>query len=166
MTHPPTLIDRDLTYRRIDPAADGALAYSNYRETCLVSFGHTKRCLGETEYVQWLRKRIEEYPDGHVLALLQGRVVGQLELQVPYGLDRGYVNLFYVAGPWRRLGFGRRLHDFALRYFRSWEAQWIELHVASMNEGAVAFYRSLGYRLAEVEHEGSRMWLMERAVLA
>lgn len=165
MTHSPAAIDRDLTYRRMDPNVDGPMAFAHYRETCIASFGGARRCLQEAAYRSWLARRIEEFPDGHVLALLRGQIIGQLELQVPYGLDRGYVNLFYVSPAWRRLGLGRRMHDFALKYFRSWEADWADLHVSPTNAAAVAFYRSLGYRLAEVEREGGRMWRMERAVV-
>lgn len=165
MSHAPALVDRDLTYRRIDPVLDGKVAYAHYRETCIASFGHDGRCISEPQYLRWLERRVEEYPDGHVMAVLKGQLVGQLELQVPYGSDRGYVNLFYVAPSWRRLGFGRRLHDFALRYFHSWEAEWIELHVSPTNPAATGFYRSLGYRLADMEQGENRMWRMERAVL-
>ena len=105
-------------------------------------------------------KRIEEFPDGHVIACIGDRFVGQLELQVPYGLPTGYVNLFYVAPAWRRLGFGRQLHAFAERYFRSWEATAVELHVSPSNEAAVAFYRSLGYRTVGREDDGERLWKM------
>jgi ribosomal protein S18 acetylase RimI-like enzyme len=165
MTHTPAAIDRDLTYRRMDPRVDGPMAFAHYRETCIASFGGAQRCMQERAYLRWLAQRIEEFPDGHVLALLRGQVIGQLELQVPYGLDRGYVNLFYVSPSWRRLGLGRRMHEFTLKYFRSWEADWAELHVSPTNAGAVSFYRSLGYRLAEVEQDGGRMWRMERAVV-
>ncbi|HEY2589763.1 MAG TPA: GNAT family N-acetyltransferase [Tepidisphaeraceae bacterium] len=165
MTQIPAAIDRDLTYRRMDPNVDGPMAFAHYRETCIASFGGVQRCMQEAAYLRWLAQRIEEFPDGHMLALLRGQVIGQLELQVPYGLDRGYVNLFYVSPAWRRLGFGNRMHDFALKYFRSWEADWVELHVSATNAGAVSFYRSLGYRLAEVEQDGGRMWRMERAVV-
>jgi ribosomal protein S18 acetylase RimI-like enzyme len=163
MIYPPPAVERDLTYRRIDCSVDLPLAYSHYRETCVASFGSSRRCMGQPAYAQWLARRVEEFPDGHVLALLRGQVVGQLELQVPYGLDRGYVNLFYVAAPWRRLGFGRRLHDFALTYFRSWEAAWIDLHVSSTNAPALCFYRSLGYRIAQIEPgHPQTTWRMER----
>jgi ribosomal protein S18 acetylase RimI-like enzyme len=161
---PVPIVDRSLRYRRIDPASDGQLAYAHYRETCIASFGAARRCISQSAYLRWLADRVDEFPDGHLLALLQGQVVGQLELQVPYGSDCGYVNLFWVAGSWRRLGLGRRMHDFALTYFRSWEARRIELHVSPTNHAAVAFYRSLGYRLVTAETNGDDVWLMERAV--
>lgn len=163
MTSQSPAIDRDLTYRRIDPSLDAALAYSNYRETCLASFGSLKRCITESSYTRWLARRVEEFPDGHVLAVLNGQVIGQLELQVPYGMDRGYVNLFYVSPAWRRLGIGRRMHEFAMRYFRSWEADWADLHVSATNHPAVEFYRSLGYRVAQ--SEPGQLWRMERGVV-
>ena len=158
-------VDRDLTYRRIDPRIDRAVAFANYRETCVESFGDDRRCISESNYFDWLSRRVEEFPDGHVLTLLSGTVVGQLELQVPYGADRGYINLFHVSRTWRRLGFGRRMHEFALRYFRSWEAQWVDLHVSPTNHPATAFYRSLGYRVTNVETGENRMWRMERRVV-
>jgi ribosomal protein S18 acetylase RimI-like enzyme len=159
------LVDRGLAYRRLNPAVDGAMAYEHYRQTCIASFGTLRRGLNESRYLDWLIRRVEEFPDGHVLALLDGQVVGQLELQVPYGLDRGYVNLFYVAPQWRRMGFGRRLHDFAMSYFRSWEAKWAELHVSASNQTAVEFYRALGYRRADQGDEDNRMWRLEREVI-
>lgn len=162
MTSQSPAVDRDLTYRRIDPSSDAPLAYANYREACVASFGSSTRCIGLPQYTRWLGQRVEEFPDGHVLAILNGQIVGQLELQVPYGLDRGYVNLFHVSRPWRRLGIGRRMHEFALRYFHSWEADWAELHVSCTNLPAVEFYRSLGYRV--VKAEDGQLWRMERAV--
>jgi ribosomal protein S18 acetylase RimI-like enzyme len=156
-----------LTYRRIDPTTDADLAYANYRETAIASFGDAAHYSPRSSYLRWLTERVDEFPDGHVLATLgpSGPVIGQLELQVPYGLNVGYVNLFYVARDWRRFGFGRRLHDdYLLRYFRSWEADTIELHVSPTNHAAVQFYRSLGYALAAVEADGERMWRMSRRV--
>jgi ribosomal protein S18 acetylase RimI-like enzyme len=87
--------------------------------------------------------------------------VGQLELQVPYGLSTGYVNLFYVAPAFRGLGFGRALHERAERYFQSWQAERVELDVSATNTRAVGFYRHLGYRLTRVN---GRIWRMERAL--
>jgi ribosomal protein S18 acetylase RimI-like enzyme len=155
-----------LIYRRIDPVADADVAYANYRDACAASFGDDGRCITQAAYLKWLGDRVDEFPDGHVLATLANRggaIVGQLELQVPYGLHVGYVNLFHVSRDWRRLGFGSQLHEeYAERYFRAWEADTIELHVSPTNHAAVQFYRSLGYTLASVETKGDRMWRMQR----
>ena len=151
-----------LKYRRIDATLDAELAYDSYRDACRASFGSDKSCLPKAKYLAWLASRVEEFPDGHVIALIGDRFIGQLELQIPYGLRAGYVNLFYVALRWRRLGLGRQLHEFADQYFLSWEATSAELHVSPSNTAAVGFYRSLGYRTVGSEDEGGRMWKMRR----
>jgi ribosomal protein S18 acetylase RimI-like enzyme len=149
-----------LTFRTIDPDADRALVIAAYRNAHRASFGDHARCSIKS-YLPWLRSRIEEFPDGHLLAFDGKRCVGQLELQVPYGLSTGYVNLFYIAPVFRGLGFGRALHERAERYFQSWQAERIELDVAATNTRAVGFYRHLGYRLTRVN---GRIWRMERAL--
>lgn len=151
-----------LIYRRIDPLTDAELAYANYRDAGILSFGDTGHCSTKKAYLAGLASRVDEFPQGHVLALLGDRVIGQLELQVPYGLNVGYVNLFYIARQWRRLGFGRRLHEeYLAPYFRSWDADTVDLHVTAMNQPAVQFYRALGYHLATVESDSGRMWRMQ-----
>src|SRR3954451_3165509 len=88
-----------LTFRRIDPARDATLAVAHHLDACVASFGTDAGYQGDASYLKWLRARVEEYPDGHVLAYRRsdGTCVGQVELQVPYGLAVGYVNLFYVT---------------------------------------------------------------------
>jgi ribosomal protein S18 acetylase RimI-like enzyme len=152
-----------LTIRVIDPVHDAKLATANHVETCIASFGSDASFQGADRYIDWLRARVEEYPDGHVMAFRGDEFVGQLELQVPYGMSVGYVNLFYVAPPCRRQGFGRALHDYAERYFRSWEASRIDLHVSPGNDAAVGFYRRMGYQTARVTSQRSgAMYLMSK----
>lgn len=158
----PPPLSPPLLFRRIDLARDRQLAVAHHIETSIASFGSERRFKGEAAYLNCLRSRIEEYPDGHVLAFCGGECVGQLELQVPYGLAVGYVNLFYITAPFRGRGFGRALHDYAEAYFRSWEASRIELHVSPNNERAVGFYRRMGYRLSHIEQRRPPMWLMTR----
>ena len=150
-----------LTYRTIDPVADADFAVEAYVDACRASYGDETSFPGRARHLAWLRSRVEEFPEGHVLALLDGRCVGEMELQVPYGLTSGYVNLYYVVPEFRGQGFGRRMHDYAERYFRSWEANVIHLHVSPTNEPATAFYRSLGYRA--LRREG-RLWLMHKVL--
>jgi ribosomal protein S18 acetylase RimI-like enzyme len=141
-----------VVYRRIDPRADATVVTRHYHDAHVASFGDDPepphRYSGHAGYLRGLAARVEEFPDGHVLAALpDGRVIGQLELQVPYGLATGYVNLFYVAPAFRGLGFGRRMHaEYGERYFRAWEATRIELDVSRRNTRAIAFYRGLGYQ--------------------
>ena len=152
-----------LTYRTIDPnsRADADLAVEAYLDACRLSYGDDSTFPGRRRHLDWLRARVEEFPDGHVLAFDGPACVGQLELQVPYGMTTGYVNLYYVREAVRGKGYGRRLHEYADRYFRSWEADRIELHVAPLNERALGFYRHMGYRLARVE---GRLWRMARSI--
>ena len=149
-----------LTFRTIDPDTDRALVTAAYRETHRASFGDDQACSVKS-YLPWLRSRIDEFPDGHLLAFLGKRCVGQLELQVPFGLATGYVNLFYVAPRFRGQGFGRALHGQAELYYQSWQAERIELDVSATNTRAVGFYRHLGYRLTRVD---GRIWRMTRAL--
>src|SRR4051795_1680848 len=146
-----------LSYRTIDPVADADFAIRAYLDACRASYGNEESFLGRSRHLAWLSSRIEEFPDGHLLALVDGKPVGQMELQVPYGLPEGYVNLYYVIPELRGRGFARRMHEQAVRYFQSWEADRIELHVSGSNERAMGFYRSLGYRA--VRREG-RLWRM------
>jgi ribosomal protein S18 acetylase RimI-like enzyme len=148
-----------LSYRTIDPVADADFAVSAYLDACRASYGNDESFPGRARHLAWLQSRVEEFPDGHLLAMLDGKPVGQMELQVPYGLPEGYVNLFYVARELRGLGFAQRMHEHAVRYFQSWEASRIELHVSGRNERAMGFYRSLGYRA--VRREG-RLWRMAK----
>jgi ribosomal protein S18 acetylase RimI-like enzyme len=152
-----------LTFRTIDPESkdDADRSVEAYLDACRASYGDESGYGGRAKHLAWLRSRVEEFPDGHVLAFDGGRCVGQLELQVPYGLTTGYVNLYYVAEAFRGQGYGRRLHEYADRYFRSWEAQRIELHVSPLNQRALGFYRHLGYKLLRVE---GRLWRMSREV--
>ena len=51
------------------------------------------------------------------------------------------------------------MHAYAEAYCRAWDASAVELHVGAGNGPALAFYRSLGYRL--VDAGGGRLWKMQ-----
>lgn len=151
-----------LIYRTIDLDVDHAIVIAHYHDTSAASYGPNARC-PVASYLPWLKSRIEEFPDGHVLAWTGEQCIGQLELQVPYGLTRGYVNLFCVSGAFRGKGYARLLHGYAERYFRSWEADTIELHVSQTNERAIGFYRHMGYHVAGRD---KRLWKMTKKLPA
>lgn len=156
-----------LTYRTIDPDKDADLCAANHYDACVASFGQDCKYEGRESYLNWLRRSVEVYPEGFVLAFRRDRLVGQLELQVPYGLSTGYVNLFYVSPDVRGRGYGQLLHQYAELYFRSWEAKTIELDVSPQNIRAIRFYRRLGYTFSEQEsgqylQKKARLWRMSR----
>src|SRR5688500_8319274 len=153
------LVIPSLTFRTIDLARDAEArqAHAAYRDACRASFGSDETAGGFESHTRWLRSRIEEFPDGHVFAYLGDRRVGQLEVQVPYGMSAGYSNLFCVAPELRGQGHGRQLQAYAQRYCRSWEADRIELDVSPDNRAAVGFYRHLGYRFTHIAGEPARL---------
>src|SRR5690348_2151045 len=150
-----------LKYRTIHLPNDAALVARNRRYACIETFGNDACFEGDVRYLAWLKDKVEEFPDGFVLAFAGSRCVGHLELEVPYGLSAGYVNLFYIMREFRGSGYGARLHAFAERYFRSWEAHRIELHVSPTNRRAMEFYRKLGYHTVRLEGSDSPLWRME-----
>jgi len=156
---------RSLVYHRINVDADGVICAAHHYDACLESFGTAAGYEGRIRYLAFLREKVEEFPDGCLLAYLEGRCLGHLELQVPYGLTIGYVNLFYVTPPFRGQGFGRLMHEHAERYFRSWEANRVELHVSPTNRRAVSFYKAMGYSFVQEEHRRQgRLWCMAKSL--
>src|SRR5690348_1115122 len=117
-----TLATHVVSYRTIDLGIDAERAVAHHRDACICSFGSDARFQGRKRYLKWLESKIEEFPEGFLMAFIGDRCVGQLELEVPYGLSTGYANLFYVTGECRGRGFGRALDGRAVRYFRSGEA--------------------------------------------
>lgn len=156
-----------IAYRPIRLPDDADRCAANHRDACLLSYGRDGHPAPHARdaYLEWLAERVERHPDGHVLAFLPGgRFVGQLELE-PHD-ETGYIDLFYVAAPLRRLGFGRRLHDRALDYFRARRCATIELHVARANTPALRFYQSLGYKTSRDPADNhDELWMMRLEVV-
>jgi ribosomal protein S18 acetylase RimI-like enzyme len=150
-----------LTFRTIHLPNDAALVARNRRDACVETFGDERQFEGDIRYLAWLKDKVDEFPDGFVLAFDGKRCVGHLELEVPYGLDIGYVNLFYVARGFRRRGVGHVLHFYCRQYFRSWDASRVQLHVSPTNRRALSFYRKLGYRPVQLEGLRGPLWRME-----
>jgi ribosomal protein S18 acetylase RimI-like enzyme len=158
--------DPTITYRPIVLPDDASLCAANHRDACLLSYGHDRATPSKSAYLDWLARRIVRFPDGHLLAHLGGdRFLGQLELEARGRV--GYIDLFYVAAPFRRMGFGRRLHDRALEYFRAHGCDTLELHVARANTPALRFYQSLGYKTSRDPADNhDELWMMRGELAA
>jgi len=156
-----TVTTGELTYRTIDPLRDADLAVRHHIDACVATYGDDTRFQGTAQYLRWLEKKVEEFPEGYLLAYRDDRCVGQLELEVPYGMTSGYVNLFYVTPEFRGIGFGRLLHQRAEFYFRSWEATLVRLHVSPTNRPAMRFFLRMGYHRT-FSAADKRLWELEK----
>jgi ribosomal protein S18 acetylase RimI-like enzyme len=158
-----TVATHAVSYRTIDLRIDAERAAAHHRDACVCSFGDDARFQGTKRYLRWLEAKVEEFPEGFLMAFIGQRCVGQLELEVPYGATTGYTSLFYVTREFRGLGFGRLLHDRAVKYFKSWEANQIDLHCSPGNLPALNFYRALGYKKVDQSRDGT-LWEMSKTI--
>ena len=143
--------DADLRIAPIDLARDAATCIAFRRDSFQVSFGTREGCDEEmgadgSLYLEKLRKRMAQVPEGNAHIWHGDRIVGQTEMRLAAEPSVGYVNLFYLVPEWRHRGAGRVLHDHAVRVFSERGMRAIRLSVARANEGALAFYRRLGWR--------------------
>ncbi len=88
-----------------------------------------------------------------LVAECDGGIVGAVQVEVrqardiPILVPRRYavVDTLVVSAAFRRTGVGRRLMEHAHRWAIEQGVDEVELNVWEFNEGAVAFYRRLGY---------------------
>ncbi|MCA1707948.1 MAG: GNAT family N-acetyltransferase [Actinobacteria bacterium] len=96
--------------------------------------------------------------DGVFVALLAGQVVGALHAvikttgQAPGWRERtcGYVERVFVEPGFRRRGIGRALVVGAESWLKSEGIVCVELNTWQFNEGALAFFNSVGYVVKNV----------------
>jgi ribosomal protein S18 acetylase RimI-like enzyme len=101
---------------------------------------------GNTLYVEQLRGRIGQVPEGNSHLWRDGRIVGQTEMRLFAEDPRiGYVSFFYLVPECRGQGLGRLLHEHAVAVFRRRGMAALRLSVSVRNESAIAFYRKLGW---------------------
>jgi ribosomal protein S18 acetylase RimI-like enzyme len=86
--------------------------------------------------------------DLFLVALIQDRPVGHLQILVPAFTDAAEITDLAVDKPARRSGVGRALVDSAVRWAkeREFRALWVE--PSADNAEAIEFYLSLGFRLS------------------
>ena len=164
--------DRDDPALRIEPIDLGRHAQTCIdfrRDSYHASFGTHEGCDEEMGadgaiYLDKLRKRIAEVPEGNSHIWLGDRIIGQTEMRFADEPDMGYVNLFYLLPEWRRHGLGWRLHEHAVEVFRNRGMRAIRLSVSRSNEPALAFYRRLGWRRKGFRPHKEAVDLMEFAL--
>jgi ribosomal protein S18 acetylase RimI-like enzyme len=111
-------------------------------------------------YVEQLRQRVAELPEGNTHLWLGDRIVGQTEMRFDEP-GVGYVSLFYLTPDSRGQGLGRLLHRHALEVFGARGMERIRLSVSARNQPAIAFYRKLGWAEAGARPHKLPVELME-----
>ena len=106
-----------LHFHPIDLSRHGELAIEFRRDSYVCSFGDDQIFVEEngadgSGYLEWLRLRLAQFPEGHVHAWRGDEIVGQIEMMI--GSRAGYINLFYLRPDARGFGLGDELHDYAV----------------------------------------------------
>lgn len=143
------------TFEPLDLSRHAALCVAFRRDSFVASFGRDgsarfdAECGAEGErYLQWLAERIAAQPDGQMHVVLHGEVIGQLEMSVRKDEEGrfGYINLFYLAQPWRGQRLGDVLHAQAMRLLQHWSLSSARLTVGADNVAARRFYARHGWQ--------------------
>jgi GNAT superfamily N-acetyltransferase len=160
----------DYRIELINLGEDAQVCVAFRREMYVSSFGSHEGIeeeMGEDNalYLEQLRAKIAQLPEGNVHLWRGDRIVGQAEMRL---LDEdprvGYVSLFYVAADCRGEGLGRALHEHAVDVFRRRGKKLMRLSVSISNARAIAFYRRLGWTPVGTRPNKEPMAIMEYAI--
>jgi len=140
---------QQLDFRPIDLSRHGALAVEFRRDSYVCSFGSDQIFVEENGadgrgYLDWLRLRLQQFPEGHVHTWLGEEIVGQIEMII--GPRGGYINLFYLRPDARGHGLGDELHDYAVAVLQRQRVGVAGLSVSPTNVRAVRYYERHGWR--------------------
>lgn len=161
--------DRDTAAYRIAPIEwkDAATCIRLRREMYVASFGSEhgldeEMGPGDALYLEQLRAKMAQLPQGNVHLWRDGEIVGQLEMRLVEGEDElAYLSLIHVAREWRGHGLGKRLHDHAIAVSRGLGKRAMRLSVSQRNTAAMHFYRRLGWVVAGARPNRLPMVIME-----
>jgi len=150
----------------IDLARDSATCIDFRRDSYFESFGTREGMESEMGadgglYLDQLRARIAEVPEGNCHLWHGDRIIGQTEMRTSEDPRLGYVNLFYLVPEWRHRGLGRVLHDHAIAVFAARGKRGVRLSVSHTNARAIAFYKRLGWRRVGTRPNKETMEILE-----
>lgn len=139
------------------------------RDSFICSFGYDQGIIrsnsDEKRYLEWLRMRISEWPEGAVHLWHQDRIIGQLEMRQRQAPGLAYVNLFYLVCEARGYTAGDMLHSYALAQCRKRHLSLVQLSVSPTNARALAYYRKHGWIDKGPRPDSQDVHLMERPVV-
>ena len=110
-----------------------------------------------------LRRRMIEYPQGFLVALQDGKIVGYIAAWVVSRKAR--IDSMAIDEQYRRRGIGSLMLDTVLDHFKRNGHKTVELKVRPTNTGAIKLYATFGFQVVGVEpryyqSDGSDAFLM------
>jgi ribosomal protein S18 acetylase RimI-like enzyme len=115
-------------------------------------------------YLDWLRERIAELPQGCVHVLQGQQIVGQIEMRLRQKVQMGYINLFYLIPEVRGIGLGDELQRYAVKVFQELGVDKAQLSVSPTNDQAMAYYRKHGWHDLGQRSDNPNVHLMELTI--
>lgn len=165
--------DRDLASYRIAPIelARGETCVRLFRDMYAASFNGTAGLEelmgpGNRAYLEQLRARIAQFPEGNAHLWRDGEIVGQLEMRLLEDEPEvAYLSVIHVVAEHRGRGLGRKLHDYAMEQARLRGRRLMRLSVSRGNAAATRFYRRSGWVVVGArESRGQPLTVMETPV--
>jgi len=116
------------------------------KDSFAISFGSTEEFGDEQDYLEWAFAKSIQVPNGFMMVMEDEWPIGQLELTLTEyeGRRIGYVNLYYLIPDKRGFDLGRKMHEYALNFFRENGVQEYHLRVSPTNSPALSFYQNAG----------------------
>lgn len=161
--------DRDTGAYRIAPIEmkDAQTCVQMRREMYRVSFGteagfDAGMGPGNAHYLEQLRERIAQVPEGNAHLWRDARIVGQLEMRLLEDeSDVIYLSLIHLLPEYRAHGLGKKLHGHAMGVARTLGKRLMRLSVSQSNPQAMLFYRRLGWVVVGTRPNVKPMAVME-----
>lgn len=116
---------------------------------------------GKKSYADFLARMQAFDPESCVLALVEGEVVGHLDLRIKED-GTGYLNNIYLKPEWRGQQLGDQMMAYAMRFFAKHGAVRAALRTLPRATKVVAYYERLGWQQVRMCEDGM-VW-MEREV--
>ena len=156
----------NLAFRPIDLDRHADTCITFRRDSYVCSFGTDEAFFKEggpdgAGYIDWLRERIQELPEGCVHVWDNETIIGQMEMCIRDDPGIGYINLFYLIPSARGDVAGDQLHDYALQLFRKLKISKLQLSVSPTNSRAVAYYQKHGWQNLGPRPDHKEVNLME-----
>ncbi|MDR3310491.1 MAG: GNAT family N-acetyltransferase [Oscillospiraceae bacterium] len=136
-----------LTFEPLKTEEFRAFWAAAHRETFRLTFGSEIADSDLAKELDRTRGYSEKSPDSSVIGTVGGTpaAIAQLEKRAGGGGSFGWVHFYYVSPQFRGNGYGRKLVDYSVEYFRNFELTRFYLRVAEINAGAIQFYLKCGF---------------------